>query len=39
MGVVSLGILNYPALNVDNLVTKLVNEQAHLIKGDIKYGY
>jgi hypothetical protein len=38
MGVVSMGILNYPVLNVDNLVTKLVNEQAHL-KGDIKYGY
>ena len=31
-------ILNIQALNVDNLVTKLVNEQTHL-KGDIKYGY
>ena len=31
-------IPNIQALNVDNLVTKLVNEQTHL-KGDIKYGY
>ena len=33
-----MGILNYPALNIDNLVTRLVNEQTYL-KGDIKYGY
>ena len=38
MGVTSMEILNIQALNVDNLATKLLNEQTHL-KGDIKYGY